>query len=149
MLFEWSFSHLFIRCQCDQTWQNFATLSTFYELLSNGWGFIQCFGKFLSLLWQNCNVFGQPFNVVYGQILKDYIVIWSHCPLSKLACVIFLIPYLANKYLRNVQADWLDDSDHNIRYYSTTYFCFLLRPNPGLFLLIFVLFKHKIYRKNL
>ena len=34
------------------------------------------FGKTLDILWQNCFVFGQLFNVVNGQILKT---IWSHC----------------------------------------------------------------------
>ena len=29
-------------CQCDQIWPKFTTLATFYEFLSNGWGFIQC-----------------------------------------------------------------------------------------------------------
>ena len=36
------------------------------------------FGIFLSLLWQNFNVFGPPFNVVQGQILKYNLAIWSH-----------------------------------------------------------------------
>ena len=36
------------------------------------------FGKFSSLLWQNFNVFGPPFNVVQGQILKYNLAIWSH-----------------------------------------------------------------------
>ena len=31
------------------------------------------FGKILNLLWQNCNVLGQPFNFVHGQILKNNI----------------------------------------------------------------------------
>ena len=32
-------------------------------------------GKSLNLLWQNCNVFGLPFNAVRGQILKNNVAI--------------------------------------------------------------------------
>ena len=37
--------------------------------------------QFFNLIWQNCNDFGQPFNVVHGQILKNNIAIWSPCSL--------------------------------------------------------------------
>ena len=35
-------------------------------------------GKFLNLLWQNCNALGQPFKVVHGLTLKNNIDIWLH-----------------------------------------------------------------------
>ena len=50
------------------------------------------FGKLLNLLWQNCNVFGQPFNVVYGQILKNNIATWSHCDNSRLISIHLIRP---------------------------------------------------------
>ena len=36
------------------------------------------FNKFLNPLWQIFYVFGQPFNVVHGQILKNNGAMWSH-----------------------------------------------------------------------
>ena len=46
------------------------------------------FGKILNLLWQNCTVFGQPFNAVHVQILKNNIAIWSHCLPDKFEVVL-------------------------------------------------------------
>ena len=37
------------------------------------------FGKMLSILWQICDIFGLNFLFAIGQILKNYLTIWSHC----------------------------------------------------------------------
>ena len=36
------------------------------------------FGKMLSLLWQICDIIGLIFGVANGQILKNFLTIWSH-----------------------------------------------------------------------
>ena len=38
------------------------------------------FGKMLSLFWQFCDIIGQLFIFANGQILKNHLAIWSHCP---------------------------------------------------------------------
>ena len=42
------------------------------------------FGKMLSLLWQNSDIIRLIFIVANGQILKNYLAIWSHCSYATL-----------------------------------------------------------------
>ena len=67
-------------CENSPLWPNFLIFVKWLKVYS-------VFGKLLNLLWQNCNVFGQPFNVVYGQILKNNIATWSHCDNSRLISI--------------------------------------------------------------
>ena len=64
--------------QCDQIWQNFATLANVNKYLANVWQFI-LFGKMLSIFWQICDIIGLIFIAANGQILKNILTIWSHC----------------------------------------------------------------------
>ena len=41
-------------------------------------GLYSACGKILNLIWRNCYVFGQPFNVLNSQIRKNNLAIWSH-----------------------------------------------------------------------
>ena len=45
------------------------------------------FDKISNLLWQFFDVFGQLFNVVIGQILKNNLAIWSHCGFEIVATI--------------------------------------------------------------
>ena len=64
--------------QCEQIWQNFATLAKIY--VSGKFLMVYfLFGKMLSLLWQICYIIGLIFIVANGQILKNILTIWSHC----------------------------------------------------------------------
>ena len=63
--------------QCDQIWQNIATLAKVYKFLANFWMFF--------LIWQNAepiwhirDIFGPIFIVANGQTLKNNLTIWSH-----------------------------------------------------------------------
>ena len=54
--------------QCDQIWQNFATLAKIYKSVI----FLTLyflFGNILSLLWQICYIIGQIFIAANGQML--------------------------------------------------------------------------------
>ena len=61
-------------------WPDLAKFRHFGNIL---WIFVKwlriysVFGKNFNLLWQKCYTFGQPFNVVNGQILKNKIAISS------------------------------------------------------------------------
>ena len=56
-----------------QNWIYLSSVTRFGNIL---WIFVKwlrvcsVFGNFFNLLWQNCNVFGLHFNVVFGQMLK-------------------------------------------------------------------------------
>ena len=58
--------------QCDQIWQNLATMTKFYKSLATFW-------LFISYLAKQCYIIGLIFIVASGQILKHNLTIWSHC----------------------------------------------------------------------
>ena len=62
--------------QCDQIWQNFATMAKFYKSLAVYF----LFSKIVNQLWQIWYISGLIFIVPSGQILKFNLTIWSHCP---------------------------------------------------------------------
>ena len=73
------------RNQCDQTWQNFATLARFKKKIWTFFGGAFSIWQNLNLLWQILNTFGLIFIVVYGQTLKNNLAIWSQWALHMAA----------------------------------------------------------------
>ena len=68
------------RClaQCDQIWQNFATLAKVYKFLVNFCMFFLIWQN-ASQFWHICDFIRLIFIVANGQILIDNLTIWSHC----------------------------------------------------------------------
>ena len=84
----WVFSAWTIYWSGQPVWPNLATFRLFGNvllILVKWFRAYSMFGIFLSLLWQNCNVFGPPLNDVKGQILKYNLAIWSH----RVVCTIY------------------------------------------------------------
>ena len=54
-------------------WQNLHSLRQFLSVYL-------LFRKILERLWQISNAIGQVFIDMNGQLLKNYLAIWSHCP---------------------------------------------------------------------
>ena len=75
-------SILCLQNQCDQIWQNFARFGRIFKVLGNFGGNYLLFGKILELLWQVLRNTGRIYVHVNGQMLKNNLAIWSHCPQS-------------------------------------------------------------------
>ena len=63
-------------------WQKFKSL----------WQFLTAyflFGKVLNLLWQICEIVGLIFIFANGQMLKNNLTLWSHCPFA--SCVVVVV----------------------------------------------------------
>ena len=58
--------------QCDQIWRKFTSI---WQILTVYF----LFGELLSLLWQICDIIGLIFVDANGHILKNNLIIWSHC----------------------------------------------------------------------
>ena len=64
--------------QCDQIWQNFATLAKFKKHSALFLPVYLIFGQTLNPHWQNLHAFEQICFVVNGQIMINNLAIWSH-----------------------------------------------------------------------
>ena len=64
--------------QCEQIWQNFATLAKFWNTLANLKGLCYIFHHFVPNLLISDSI-GKIYFAVIGQIRKSNVAIWLHC----------------------------------------------------------------------